>query len=1115
MTEQYRYDDQTLQRVTDLLYQAIPAMYRVPDQPPTGSGELERFTRVLATPLAVVRQAIEELHADLFIDTAADGALAHLAEMVGTTLVFPDADSNRRDVRGTVAWRRRKGTPAALEEMANELTGKPVVVQEGWQQVQVAQDLNTLRLARTSVDIRPAVVAEQVTGPLDVQSHSVDVRPPTATQGRRHPLHVSNWVHTTLTYPLVGATAVDVGLPTSDQRYEMRPYGGPTALRARRASSDGQPFTDRILEMHFRADPGRWFGQPGGFTINVCDLPAAVVPEPIQRHASTRTAHASLGRGEVSISLLDRPTRGWRGPVNVEFGLATATGLATPQWRPNPATFAARASIDLDAGGEIGNTSTGGATPGGIRMAMLRLAPSDGAPGRFFPGCTVEIASAAAGATAIVDDAELGAEGFLRGALHVEIPAMNIDGERFLHIAADGSLYEAAQPDGTLIEMPVVDGQPTLAAANLAVAGPGSAFPATLPVAEPSMTNRLPGAVARGPAIMHGATVLRTVGSGFDFVAGTVDCALVFAAQIRNPGGATYRPFQGLLWSGSDPTTARWVGLDEVGSAASASAVTANRATIAQMRDEDPGALSLAARFLTSDGAGLMCPGEIAWTTDDGRTILIHLPQLAVGTVRASDTWPGAADLGFASEPIRVADDGSTWAADSTARLRFSMGSIAPTAGTATLQRRRVNGRRLCAWQNEDWSASPPQILAPTERGFLDVDVEHGLFSMSADEPAQQWPESVEGLRPPSVTSNHEEGATMHIGARPAARQPVLDAPLERPTRLVSRSGTHRANAPADWHEIPRYDSLSSALAAISTTWQALTSSDTVEPIAEIIQFDDSATYEDEQPVWPSAPTDPVAQDQARFRLVIQSAERERPVILVDPVAGWSMPGGVAAAYETLTLRGLALGGDGWSGLAMPPTSHVSIQFCSVLDRSVALTFADIGDGAEVLIERCELGPLVVNGVGRLEAIDTIIDVDGTAIDCTLGHVMLERTSIRGAVVAHVLDASETIFDGDVVAIDRFQGCVRFCRVTSNSQLPTVHNVVVDVPVRLVSHNRFDPAWWRLHESCDVSIRHGAKNGSEMGAFGSIQLSERVAGLVRRLDEYTPAGLVTGLILID
>ena len=127
----YAYDAEVLDEVARRLYAALPAIYRLPDEPPAGRGDLAALLEVLAVPLAVLHQSIDELHADLFIDTAADQMIPYLAAMVGTSLVFPDADSNRRDVRGTVGWRRRKGTPAALQEMGDELTGQSVVVQEG------------------------------------------------------------------------------------------------------------------------------------------------------------------------------------------------------------------------------------------------------------------------------------------------------------------------------------------------------------------------------------------------------------------------------------------------------------------------------------------------------------------------------------------------------------------------------------------------------------------------------------------------------------------------------------------------------------------------------------------------------------------------------------------------------------------------------------------------------------------------------------------------------------------------------------------------------------------------------------------------------------------------
>ena len=80
-------------------------MYRVPDEPPAGRGELQSLLEVLAAPLAVLRQSIQELHADLFIDTADDRIVPYLAEMVGTALVFPDArvEPARRARHGRLA----------------------------------------------------------------------------------------------------------------------------------------------------------------------------------------------------------------------------------------------------------------------------------------------------------------------------------------------------------------------------------------------------------------------------------------------------------------------------------------------------------------------------------------------------------------------------------------------------------------------------------------------------------------------------------------------------------------------------------------------------------------------------------------------------------------------------------------------------------------------------------------------------------------------------------------------------------------------------------------------------------------------------------------------------
>jgi hypothetical protein len=342
----------------------------------------------------------------------------------------------------------------------------------------------------------------------------------------------------------------------------------------------------------------------------------------------------------------------------------------------------------------------------------------------------------------------------------------------------------------------------------------------------------------------------------------------------------------------------------------------------------------------------------------------------------------------------------------------------------------------------------------------------------------------------------------------------VLDLRLERPTRLVTRSGKLHPDAPADWHAIPRYDSLTAALAAVSARWEALAPADAAD-VAEVVQFEDSATYPDEAPVWPAAPTDAAARAAARLSLTIQAAERERPTILVDPAQSWTVAA-PAPQYAALTLRGIAFGGEGWTGTTLPPSERVAVELCSVLFAENRLELADHPAGTYATVTLSEAAGLLLAGVGVLRVVDSIIDAGpGEALRAPAGEVALDRVSVGGEVRVRVLEASETIFDGSVEVENRFRGCVRYSRVTTDSMLPRVHRVAWDTLIRVGSRNRRDAASWRLREDCDPAISRGAENGSEMGAFSQMQLPERLGGFGRRLAEFTPAGLVTGIIRID
>src|SRR5260370_9969587 len=135
----------------------------------------------------------------------------------------------------------------------------------------------------------------------------------------------------------------------------------------------------------------------------------------------------------------------------------------------------------------------------------------DGAAGSY-PGAHDEVAGAGAAAGAGSADSGLAREGFLTGALHVQVPPVQVQGEWFAVVALDGSLYRVADGAGP-VDHPVRDGERRLAPSALAAAGPGAAWPPAPARSEPVMLNRAP-APGRGPAVLHGVRAGPPTGAG-------------------------------------------------------------------------------------------------------------------------------------------------------------------------------------------------------------------------------------------------------------------------------------------------------------------------------------------------------------------------------------------------------------------------------------------------------------------------------------------------------------------------------------------------------------------------------------------------------------------------
>ena len=108
------------------LYNLLPAIYRIRDE--KGTGALRALVSVLAKQAQIVESDIARLHENWFIETCEEWVVPYLGDLLGVRGLHPITDktfSLRARVANTLAYRRRKGTAAMLEQLARDSTGWP------------------------------------------------------------------------------------------------------------------------------------------------------------------------------------------------------------------------------------------------------------------------------------------------------------------------------------------------------------------------------------------------------------------------------------------------------------------------------------------------------------------------------------------------------------------------------------------------------------------------------------------------------------------------------------------------------------------------------------------------------------------------------------------------------------------------------------------------------------------------------------------------------------------------------------------------------------------------------------------------------------------------------
>lgn len=162
----------------DRLYNLLPAIHRIRDA--ALGNPLKELLSVITEQVEALEENLEQLYDDQFIETCAPWVAPYIGDLIGYRTLhgnIPDVVSPRADVANTIRYRRRKGTPTMLEQLAHDVTGWPARVVELFQLLGWTQHMNHIRLqSHYSPDLRKWEKLHWQGTAFNTMAHTVDVR---------------------------------------------------------------------------------------------------------------------------------------------------------------------------------------------------------------------------------------------------------------------------------------------------------------------------------------------------------------------------------------------------------------------------------------------------------------------------------------------------------------------------------------------------------------------------------------------------------------------------------------------------------------------------------------------------------------------------------------------------------------------------------------------------------------------------------------------------------------------------------------------------------------------------------------------------------------------------
>ena len=334
---------------SERLYALLPSLLRLRDgevgQP------LRALLRVCERELVAIEADIAQLYDNWFIETCEPWVVPYLADLLGIAHLpglFGRQVNRRSFVANTLSYRRRKGTPGVMLQLAHDLTDWPGRVVEYAPFVASSQHVLRPRPARqATLDLRSVTRLQQLGSPFDDLSRVVDVRSILAQPGHVAGRHNLSNVGLFLWRRSVVSVADAVPGQLGPHRFAFSPLGHESPLFQPDRTPPGRNVTVDTAPAQLTSRQLREDLQAGGRTYFAAEPPVVAVRSRGQLVPPSRIDIRDLSNGS---DLWDDTTQLPPGRIAIdpELGrLLVAPDFDAPQ---------IRVSYSYSTAGELGDS---------------------------------------------------------------------------------------------------------------------------------------------------------------------------------------------------------------------------------------------------------------------------------------------------------------------------------------------------------------------------------------------------------------------------------------------------------------------------------------------------------------------------------------------------------------------------------------------------------------------------------------------------------------------------------------------------------------------------------------------------------------------------------------